>query len=72
MQNQTRIIMLAILILILAVIFFVITGCTSFDPKNDKNVSYTFETISYESPNSSPAENLGGSKQTMTIPVRFK
>lgn len=34
-------------------------GCTAMDPIGDKNVAYTFENVSYESPNSSPHDNIG-------------
>lgn len=34
-------------------------SCTAMDPIADKNVSYTFENVSYESPNSSPHDNIG-------------
>lgn len=68
MKNHTRIIMTIILILILSVICFVLGGCSSFSPKDDKNVSYTFETISYESPNSLTKSNVGSYKQTIKLP----
>jgi hypothetical protein len=34
-------------------------SCTAMDPIGDKDVSYTFENVSYESPNSSPHDNIG-------------
>lgn len=68
MENQKMIVMLSLLILVLAIILFVLSGCTSFDPKNDKNVYYTFETVSYESPNSPPSSAVNGLKPTLKLP----
>jgi len=50
---------LVIFILVLSICTLLIFGCTAMDPIADKNVSYTFENVSYESPNSSPHDNIG-------------
>lgn len=62
-------ILLSIALFLLVVLFIVsLMGCTSYDPiGKTRNVSYTFETISYESPNSNLNPKFG-TKQTVTLP----
>lgn len=43
----------------ICIVIFSLSGCTAMDPIADKNVEYVFENVSYESPNSSPHDNIG-------------
>lgn len=53
--------------LVMLLLAIPLVGCTTFNPKDDKDVSYTWENVSYQSPNSAPSNKIGAAEGTFNF-----